>query len=76
MFESAGLVSRQPKDATKITRETDNDWDLPTANKENEKNAEHDVSNVAVHIVECCQKWQSIGTQEVIVAHVFISRVV
>ena len=48
----------------------------PSIDKKKKEDAKHNVSNVAIDVVECRQKWQSIGTQEVIIAYVFISSVV
>jgi len=68
--ESYEAAKNNPKQELKLRT------NLPSIDEENKEKAKHDVSNIAVHVVECRQKRQSICTQEVVVAYVLISRVV
>jgi len=49
---------------------------LPSIDKEKEEKSEHNVSNVAIYVVERRQERQSIRTQEIVVAYIFIAGVV
>jgi len=73
-----GTTSKKSFDPVKICPKQEYKLrkNLPSIDKENKENAKHNVSNVAVHVVERSQKRQLIGTQKVVVAYVFISSVV